>query len=183
MTIFFQNYDLQNKKILYYIYYIVFIYTFHSFITVSPASGLTTSLSLLGNFCNKSFFSQTIKLVFSKGVSQVLITKGSSLRHLKNDAYTSIWKEKTKPSRLVRCRREASKGKHDSSFIIGLFSSSRRSISEPRSEPITARILLNLQAVKELLFEKDKTSKKTSKNVYELSKMLKFHLNQHLLKR
>ena len=40
----------------------------------------------------------------------MLVTKGSSFRRLKNDAYSSIWKEKTKPSRLVRCWREATKG-------------------------------------------------------------------------
>ena len=81
-------------------------------------------------------FQRILPISVSKGVTQVLVTKGSSLRRLKNDAYPSIWKEKTKPSRLVRCRIEATKGKHDSYFIIGLFSSSHRSISEPRSKPI-----------------------------------------------
>ena len=68
----------------------------------------------------------------------MLVTKGSSLRRLKNEAYPSIWKEKTKPSRLVRCRREATKGKHDSYFIFELFSSPHRSISETRSELINS---------------------------------------------
>ena len=108
----------------------------------------------------------------------MLVTKGSSLHRLKNDAYPSIWKEKTKLSRLVRCRREATKGKLDSYFIIGLFSSSHRSISEPRSEPIdNCAYLDKFLAVKELFFEKDKTAKKTPKKVCAVSKMLKFHLN------
>ena len=41
----------------------------------------------------------------------MLVTKGASLRGLKNYVYPSIWKQIIKPSRLVRRQRKANEGK------------------------------------------------------------------------
>ena len=79
---------------------------------------------------------------------------------------------------------ESNKRRQNISFFLQLIYlwNFRPYLELANSNLIIARILINLLAVKELFFEKDKTVKKTPKKVCELSKMRKFHLN-YLLKR